>query len=153
MAGEDAGRLKGGRLDEGGICRLARRLAHLLRPGGRVFLSGDLGTGKSVFARALLREMGVRGDIPSPSFVMDAVYSTPLGEIHHVDLYRLEGDPRELWSTGIASVLDSDATVIVEWADRLPEALLGEGWVVEVEMTGSPAERMVTVERRALAGD
>ena len=153
MAGKDAGGLEGGRLDEDGLRRLARQMARLLGPGGRVFLVGRLGTGKSVFARAVLRELGVLGDIPSPSFVMDAVYRTPLGETHHVDLYRLEGDPRELLSTGIASVLDSDATVIVEWADRLPEALLGEGWLVELEMTDSPGERMVTVERRALAGD
>jgi len=153
LAGKDAGGLEGGRLDEDGLRRLARQMARLLGPGGRVFLVGRLGTGKSVFARAVLRELGVLGDIPSPSFVMDAVYRTPLGETHHVDLYRLEGDPRELLSTGIASVLDSDATVIVEWADRLPEALLGEGWLVELEMTDSPGERMVTVERRALAGD
>jgi tRNA threonylcarbamoyl adenosine modification protein YjeE len=153
LAGKDAGGLEGGRLDEDGLRRLARRMARRLGPGGRVFLVGRLGTGKSVFARAVLRELGVRGDIPSPSFIMDAVYRTPLGETHHVDLYRLKGDPREFLSTGIASVLDSEATVIVEWADRLPEALLGEGWLVELEMTDSPGERMVTVERRTLAGD
>ncbi len=144
---------RGGRLDEEGLRGLARRLARRLRPGDRVFLVGDLGTGKSVFARAVLRALGVEGGIPSPSFVMDAVYDTSLGETHHVDLYRLDGAAEELRSTGIASVLDSNATVIVEWADRLPLPFLRGGWRVALEMTEDPEERQVTVERRPLAGD
>jgi tRNA threonylcarbamoyladenosine biosynthesis protein TsaE len=117
-----------------------------------VYLVGGLGAGKSVFAREVLRSLGVEGDIPSPSFVMDAVYRTPLGETHHIDLYRLEGLPEELEATGVASVLDSGATAVVEWADRLPESLLAGGWLVELEMTDHPGERKVTVERRPLAG-
>lgn len=142
-----------GSLDLEGLRDLAGRVAGMLQPGDRVFLVGDLGTGKSVFVRTVLRRLGVRGDIPSPSFVIDAIYSTRLGETHHLDLYRLEESTEELAALGLADVLDAAGLVLVEWADRLPEEVLRRGWFVTLAMTEGADERMVTVERRALAGD
>jgi tRNA threonylcarbamoyl adenosine modification protein YjeE len=149
----DAEVIHRGSLDLDGLRELAGRVAGMLRPGDRVFLVGDLGTGKSTFVRAVLRELGVEGDIPSPSFVMDAVYETCLGETHHVDLYRLSGDARELEALGLADVLDSGGLVLVEWADRLPPEVFRRGWRVDLDMTDGSDERTVTVERRSLAGD
>ncbi len=87
---------------------LARRFALSVKPGDRFFLRGALGAGKSTFARAFIRALGVEGAIPSPTFIMDSVYSIiHLGlEVHHIDLYWVhgwdgstamaEGDPRSL---------------------------------------------------------
>ncbi|MBD3277888.1 MAG: tRNA (adenosine(37)-N6)-threonylcarbamoyltransferase complex ATPase subunit type 1 TsaE, partial [Candidatus Aegiribacteria sp.] len=115
-------------LDQSGVESLAVELAQDIRAGDRLYLTGPLGSGKSVFARAVLRELGVSGSIPSPSFIVDAVYYASGLEIHHIDLYRLEGDPAELEAYGIAEVLDSSSSVVlVEWADRLEADYLQGG--------------------------
>ena len=96
-------------MDQRSMELLAAGMAGNIGPGSRLYLTGDLGAGKSVFARALLRALGVTGSIPSPSFIVDAVYESGDLEIHHVDLYRLNGTWEELEFFGIGEVLDSKA--------------------------------------------
>ena len=110
-------------LDVSGLERLAGELARSVKPGDRFFLSGPLGAGKSTFARAFIRALGVTGAIPSPTFIMDSVYSiSETGfEIHHMDLYRLEGSKEELLMLGFEEILDSDAVVLVEWPERIDD--------------------------------
>lgn len=140
-------------MDQAAMEELAREIARKITPGSRLFLSGDLGTGKSVFARAVLRELGVKGSIPSPSFILDAVYNSRGLEIHHIDLYRLEGSPHEMAFYGIYEVLESEAVVIVEWAERLDAAALEKGIFVNIDFTGNPMMREVSVDDRSLAGN
>ena len=132
---------------------LARSIARTITPGTKLFLSGDLGAGKSVFARAVLRELGVKGSIPSPSFIVDAVYRSSGMEIHHIDLYRLEGNTEEMEFYGIYEALESDAVVIVEWAERLNTAVLPKGIFVSINFTGDSMMREVIVDDRSLAGN
>jgi tRNA threonylcarbamoyladenosine biosynthesis protein TsaE len=141
------------RLDLEGMEDLAREVASGIRPGESVFLTGDLGAGKSVFARAFLRELGVTGAIPSPSFSVDAEYSLPGRVLHHIDLYRLSGDTAELEAFGILDILASDAVSVIEWSDRLPAGLARTGTGVSIAFTDDPLEREVEVERLHLAGD
>lgn len=141
-------------MDQPGLEDFAARLAAKTGKGSRLFLTGELGAGKSVFARAVLRELGVEGSIPSPSFIVDAVYSSHGLEIHHLDLYRLRGTPDELEFYGIEDILDSPAAVVIEWADRLPPELLREGTMVEIAFTDDPLLREVRVDgKRVLAGN
>lgn len=141
-------------MDQPGLEGFAARLASAMGKGSRLFLTGELGAGKSVFARAVLRELGVEGDIPSPSFIVDAVYFSRGLEIHHLDLYRLKGTPDELEFYGIEDILDSQAVAVVEWAERLPPDLLREGTRVEIAFTDDPLMREVRVDgTRAVAGD
>ena len=100
---------------------LATRLAPLLRPHDVLALHGDLGAGKTAFARALLQECGVTGDIPSPTFTLVQTYETPAFPIHHFDLYRLKS-PTELEEIGWHDAL-ADGVVLVEWPERAEKFL------------------------------
>lgn len=100
---------------------LAARLAPLGRAGDCVALWGDLGAGKTAFARGWLRAAGVAEDVPSPTFALVQPYDTDLGPISHFDLYRLEsaGEADEI---GFFAALD-DGLILVEWPGRLGNAL------------------------------
>lgn len=136
-----------------GLEAMAGDVAGMIRPGESIFLTGGLGAGKSVFARAFLRKLGVSGAIPSPSFIIDAEYTLPDFVIHHIDLYRLTGDMIELEAFGILDALASDAVSVIEWADRLPEGLARKGFSVAIAFTEDPREREVKLERLNLARD
>jgi tRNA threonylcarbamoyl adenosine modification protein YjeE len=106
--------------DEGTVVRLAERVALKLAAGDVVALSGDLGAGKTTFARALIR--AVLGDaeveIPSPTFSLVQTYSAPRFELAHLDLYRLTSED-ELIELGLDEHLASGAA-LVEWPERAP---------------------------------
>jgi N-acetylmuramate 1-kinase len=97
---------------------LAADIAAALEPGDMVTLSGDLGAGKTAFARAMIRTLA--GDpnieVPSPTFTLMQTYDLPRFPVVHADLYRLEG-PGELTELGFDD-LPKDAVVLLEWPDR-----------------------------------
>lgn len=104
---------------------LAARLAAQLRPGDAILLDGPLGAGKTAFARALLRAATGHAtlDVPSPSYTLVQTYETPLGPIHHFDLWRLDG-PGAVVELGWDELTQD--IVLVEWPERLG-ALRPEG--------------------------
>ena len=92
--------------------------------GGNVFcFRGDLGMGKSVFCRALIRALCGNADleVPSPTFTLVQIYDGPDFPLWHFDLYRL-GDPSEIYEIGWEEAL-SDGVVLVEWPERLGSLL------------------------------
>ncbi len=104
--------------DEHATRRLMVDIANALRPGDLVTLSGDLGAGKTMFARALIRYLA--GDpsieVPSPTFTLMQTYELPQFPVVHADLYRLTG-AAELAELGFDD-LPENAVVLVEWPDR-----------------------------------
>ena len=97
---------------------LAQRAAALARPGDAILLEGDLGAGKTEFARAFLRAISQDPalDVPSPSFTLVQEYETPRGTVTHYDLWRLDG-PAALAELGWDDA--REGIVLVEWPDRL----------------------------------
>ncbi len=108
---------------ESETCVCAARLAAHLKGGACVTLSGDLGTGKSVFARALMRALGVLDEVmPSPSFSLIQEYQGRHLGVVHMDWYRLEGVD-EVALLGIEEYFSKDWISIIEWSERA-ESLL-----------------------------
>jgi tRNA threonylcarbamoyladenosine biosynthesis protein TsaE len=85
--------------------------------GWTILLNGQLGAGKSTFARAFIRAAGHDGAVPSPTYTLVEPYSLPRGNIYHVDLYRV-ADEEELRYLGWNEL--DDGCRIVEWPDRAP---------------------------------
>src|SRR6202047_3952915 len=104
--------------NEQATLRFAADIACALRPGDMVTLSGDLGAGKTTFARALIRYLA--GDetteVPSPTFTLMQSYDLPRFQVVHADLYRTQGTA-ELAELGFDD-LPEDAVVLLEWPDR-----------------------------------
>lgn len=105
---------------------LAAFIAPLLRPGDVICLYGDLGSGKTFFARTLAAELGITDLVDSPSFVLFKEYSGGKFPFYHLDLYRLKNEA-EFLDLGITDLIDSGVTLI-EWpelaARYLPDRIM-----------------------------
>lgn len=118
-------------------------------------LRGQLGAGKSVFARAVARGAGVSGPMPSPTFNLVYRYHGDRDvEVWHLDLYRLE-DPDEVWELGWQELGEDRQIVLVEWPERAEELLPPDRWDIYLEIpggaAGEPGVRSVRLERRGRA--
>lgn len=108
--------------DEAATAGLASELASLARAGDVILLLGDLGAGKSVFARAFINALpGPREEVPSPTFTLVQTYQRGTQEVWHFDLYRLESAD-EAWELGFEEALGGGISLI-EWPERLGDAL------------------------------
>ena len=111
-----------------------------------VFLSGEVGAGKTTFVSEFLRAHGAE-DVQSPTFALHNVYETAIGEVDHLDLYRLEGE-EELEGMGFWDLFaKSRGLIFIEWPERLPEQAIPQKWpVIELKISLTPSgEREVTV--------
>ncbi|MEJ8562272.1 tRNA (adenosine(37)-N6)-threonylcarbamoyltransferase complex ATPase subunit type 1 TsaE [Yoonia sp. GPGPB17] len=104
--------------DEAATGALATQIAGRLKPGDTLLLEGEIGAGKSAFARALIRaRLGRIEDVPSPTFTLVQTYEDAAGDIWHCDLYRLS-HPDEALELGLDEAFET-AICLVEWPDRL----------------------------------
>jgi tRNA threonylcarbamoyladenosine biosynthesis protein TsaE len=107
-------------------------LAAVLRAGDVVALHGDLGAGKSTFARAVLHALGWDGDVPSPTFTLVQPYDELPVPVWHVDLYRLD-NPSEADALGL---FETDAALLIEWPERLGSRLPSDALHLTLEGSG-----------------
>jgi len=124
--------------DEKATRRLMIDIACAIEPGDLITLSGDLGAGKTTFARAFIRHLAGNEaiEVPSPSFTLMQTYELPRFTVVHGDLYRLSG-PGELAELGFDDVPDS-AVTLLEWPDRAAGALPNDR--LDIAFTLSPQQ-------------
>lgn len=123
----------------------AARLAIQAAPGAVFLLSGPLGAGKSVFARAFIRALADNPalEVPSPTFTLVQTYDLPAGSVWHFDLYRLE-KKEDVYEVGWEEALSSGGTVLVEWPERLGSFAPSGAW--RVVFSGEGAMRRIEVK-------
>jgi len=121
--------------DVGATAALARRVASLAAPGDVIALKGELGCGKTYFARAFIGEE----DVPSPTFTLVQIYDRPQGRVWHFDLYRLEV-PEQAIELGIEEAFASGISLI-EWPERLGRLLPAEHLEIALHFTAAPEAR------------
>jgi len=124
--------------DEKATGALAARVAKLAAPGDVIALSGPLGAGKTVFARAFIRARarGVEiGDVPSPTFTLVQCYELPGGTVWHFDCYRLRRED-EAWELGIEDAF-AEGISLIEWPDRI--AALLPPHRLDIELSPGPS--------------
>ncbi len=128
--------------DEAATASLARAVAALARPGDVIALRGDLGAGKTLFARAFIGE----ADVPSPTFTLVQVYHGPHGRIWHFDLYRLK-DPEEAVELDIEDAF-AEGISLIEWPERLGPLLPADRLEIALDFADQPTARRVRLEGR-----
>jgi tRNA threonylcarbamoyladenosine biosynthesis protein TsaE len=120
---------------------IAATLAVAARAGDLVCLWGELGAGKTQFAKGFGAGLGVTATINSPSFVLMAEYAGRL-PLFHIDLYRL-GSAEEALAGGLIDERQSSGVTLVEWPDRLGAALPDERLDVRIDGTGDEPRAIV----------
>lgn len=132
-------------LTEPALRRLAQDFAFALKPGDVLALEGDLGAGKTTFARALIEALaGQEGmEIPSPTFTLVQSYQTARFDVAHFDLYRLSA-PEELHELGLDHALQTGVAVI-EWPQRAGDLLPVERFTLLLSESGSEKTRNATL--------
>jgi len=108
--------------DEASVAQLASRFASVLEPPIVIYLRGDLGAGKTTFARAYIRALGFSGYVKSPSYGLLETYEVAGQRVLHLDLYRIE-DPEELEFLALRDLFTEKTVLLAEWPERGESAL------------------------------
>jgi tRNA threonylcarbamoyladenosine biosynthesis protein TsaE len=130
--------------DEAATAALAARIAALARPGDVIALKGELGAGKTSFARAFIRARGGTGDVPSPTFTLVQIYDLAGATIWHFDGYRLR-DPEEGWELGIEEAFHAGLS-LVEWPERFGALIPARRLEIVLMDGAAPTSRRVVLD-------
>lgn len=133
-----------GEVDQANLESLARDLAHQLRGGELIFLQGNLGAGKTTFARALIQTLLPGTRVKSPTYTLVERYETPAFDLYHADLYRL-ADASELAPLGLREAVADGHCVLVEWPERA-HVQLGRP-TIQIHLSGVGDVRQLRIEK------
>jgi tRNA threonylcarbamoyladenosine biosynthesis protein TsaE len=121
--------------DERATEDLGARLAPLLRPGMVVHLAGDLGAGKTTLVRGVLRALGFRGPVKSPTYTLVELYATSRLDLYHFDFYRFS-QPEEYLDAGLDEYFGGDGICLVEWPEKAGAYLRGADLRIVLTIVG-----------------
>lgn len=121
---------------------LGKRLVRILPVPSFVALFGDLGAGKTALVRGMGQQAGT-SEVRSPTFTIVHEYETS-PRLIHFDAYRLS-DEEELFAIGFEEYLAQDAVVVLEWAERVPEALPNERLEIHLSGSGEEPRKLVLI--------
>lgn len=124
--------------------RLGVRLGKLLRAGDVVCLSGDMGAGKTVFARGVGVGWGAKYPLTSPTFSImhQHPHQTDAHKLYHLDCYRLQ-NVEELDTIGFDDFLDGQSVVLIEWPERILDALPTERLWLELRVVETTRRNLI----------
>ncbi len=123
--------------------RIGERLGKLLAGGEVICLEGQLGAGKTCFAQGVGRGWGATDNLTSPTFTLihELRRAADRKRLYHVDLYRLESE-REAWMLGLSDLMDSTATVLIEWPERAPSLLPPDRLWIKLDLVDDTRRRL-----------
>lgn len=124
---------------------IAKAVSVLLQPGDVILLKGELGAGKSTFARALIQSLcGEHTEVPSPTFTLVQTYETQQFVLWHFDLYRLN-HIEEVYELGIEEAYSS-GVCLIEWPERLGSYVPKEYLEIELSYGNDENERLLNLK-------
>ena len=112
--------------------RLGRKLGEAAVPGQVFTLTGDLGTGKTVFTQGFAKGLGIEEPVNSPTFTIVQVYDEGRLPLYHFDVYRI-GDIEEMEEVGVEDYIMGDGVSLIEWAELIREILPEKRTAVRIE--------------------
>ncbi len=126
---------------------LGEKLGREATPGTVITLSGDLGVGKTVFAKGFAIGLGISDPITSPTFTILCEYDSGRIPLYHFDVYRI-ADPEEMFEVGFDDYICGDGVCLIEWAELIEELLPAQrtSIVISRDPDGDFDHRTITVE-------
>jgi len=121
---------------------LGRKLARLCQKGDAFTLSGTLGMGKSVLARAFVQELSNAEEVPSPTFTLVQTYPAAGFDIYHFDLYRLKS-PEEIFEIGMEEAL-FEGVSLIEWPEKMGGYWPKNAFHIEISANGEGRKISIT---------
>jgi len=123
---------------------IGRRLAEDVGAGSVLALTGDLGSGKTVFVKGLVVGLGSSADVTSPTFTILHEYRGERVTVYHFDFFRLE-DRQTVARLGLDDYFFGDGVSVIEWADRFPEFIPEQARWILFEIK-SQNQRAITIQ-------
>ncbi len=128
---------------------IAEAMARDIKPSSIICLDGELGTGKSVFARGFARGLGITEPIASPTFTLVQIHEGDVLNMYHFDVYRID-DPGQMYDIGYEDYFYSDGVCLVEWASLIKELIPNYAiWVsIEKDISKGYDYRKITIKNQ-----
>ncbi|NLB90787.1 MAG: tRNA (adenosine(37)-N6)-threonylcarbamoyltransferase complex ATPase subunit type 1 TsaE [Clostridiales bacterium] len=126
---------------------MGEKFANTLSPGTIIALHGEIGAGKSVFARGIAKGLGITGPIPSPTFTILQMYTQGRLPLYHFDWYRIE-DEEELYAIGVQEYLFGQGISLIEWPSQGKGILPEDHISIEIIKQKEPLERELVITYR-----
>lgn len=115
---------------------LGEEIANYYPNGTVIYLSGELGAGKTTLVRGFLRGLGYKGFVKSPTYSLIEIYTLMTLEVIHIDLYRLN-KPKDYMNLGLSDYLKSNSILLIEWPEKYETLLPSPTLWIKIEIEGN----------------